>query len=136
MDQQTIVFFDGACGLCNKTVDFVLRHDRKRRFLFAPLQGETFRQIVRVHPETLYVDSIFVLRRAPDKEVLLCESGAFLYILENLPRFRWLAQIGYLFPPLIRNAAYRLIAKTRYRIWGKRDTCRLPSLEERTRFLP
>jgi predicted DCC family thiol-disulfide oxidoreductase YuxK len=136
MGEQNIVFFDGVCGLCNRTVDFVLREDRERTFLYSPLQGETFRRIARDHPETLNADSIFVLKRGPEKEILLQRSDAFLYILDNLPRYRWLARIGKRFPTRIRDAVYRLIAATRYRIWGRRDSCRLPTPEERTRFLP
>jgi predicted DCC family thiol-disulfide oxidoreductase YuxK len=136
MGEQNIVFFDGVCGLCNRTVDFVLREDRERTFLYSPLQGETFRRIARDHPETLNADSIFVLKRGPEKEILLQRSDAFLYILDNLPRYRWLARIGKKFPTRIGDAVYRLIAATRYRIWGKRDSCRLPTPEERTRFLP
>jgi predicted DCC family thiol-disulfide oxidoreductase YuxK len=136
MGEQTIIFFDGVCGLCNKTIDIVLREDRQQSFLFSPLQGETFRRVEQVHPETLHADSIFVLRRTPERDILLRESDAFLFILDNLPRFHWLARIGYLFPPLIRNAFYRLVAMTRYRIWGKRHSCRLPDPEEQTRFSP
>jgi predicted DCC family thiol-disulfide oxidoreductase YuxK len=136
MGEQNIVFFDGVCGLCNRTVDFVLREDRERTFLYSPLQGETFRRIARDHPETLSADSIFVLKRGPETEILLQRSDAFLYILDNLPRYRWLARIGKRFPTRIRDAVYRLIAATRYRIWGRRDSCRLPTPEERTRFLP
>ena len=136
MGEQNIIFFDGVCGLCNRTVDFVLREDRERTFLYSPLQGETFRRIARDHPETLKADSIFVLKRGPEKEILLQRSDAFLYILDNLPRYRWLARIGKKFPTRIADAVYRLIAATRYRIWGKRDCCRLPTPEERTRFLP
>ena len=133
---QTIIFFDGVCGLCNRTVDFVLREDRDRNFLFSPLQGETFQRIGRDHPETLGTDSIFVLRPDSGHVELLERSDAFLYILDKLPRFRWLARLGYLCPAPIRNLLYRLIAATRYRIWGRRDSCRLPSFEERARFLP
>jgi predicted DCC family thiol-disulfide oxidoreductase YuxK len=136
MGKQDILFFDGICGLCNRTIDFVLREDGEHTFLYSPLQGETFRRFARDHPETLNADSIFVLRRDLEGEVLLQRSDAFLYILENLPRYRWLAQIVKIFPRPLRDTIYRLIAATRYRIWGKRDSCRLPSPEERARFLP
>jgi predicted DCC family thiol-disulfide oxidoreductase YuxK len=136
MIEQTIIFFDGVCGLCNRTVDFVLSEDRERNFLFSPLQGATFQRIARDHPETLTVDSLFVLRPIPEGEELLQRSDAFLYILDKLPRFRWLARLGYICPAPIRDFLYRLIATTRYRIWGKRDSCRLPTSQERTRFLP
>jgi predicted DCC family thiol-disulfide oxidoreductase YuxK len=136
MREQDIIFFDGFCGLCNRTIDFVLREDRELLFLYSPLQGETFRSIKRDYPETLNTDSIFVLRRGPEKEPLLQKSEALIYIVDRLPRYRWLAAIGRMFPVPIRDSAYRLIAATRYRIWGKRDACRLPTAEERARFLP
>jgi predicted DCC family thiol-disulfide oxidoreductase YuxK len=136
MREQDIIFFDGVCGLCNRTVDFVLREDRERTFLYAPLQGETFQGIARYHPETVNADSIFVLRRGPERENLLQKSDALLYILDNLPRYRWLAGIARIFPAIVRDIFYRMIAATRYRIWGKRDSCRLPTADERERFLP
>jgi predicted DCC family thiol-disulfide oxidoreductase YuxK len=136
MGEQNIIFFDGVCGLCNRAVDFVLREDNDRTFLYSPLQGETFGRIAQDHPETLKADSIFVLRRGPEKEIWLRESDAFLHILDNLPRYRWLSRIGQKFPAPFRDAVYRLIAATRYQIWGKRDTCRLPTPGERARFLP
>jgi predicted DCC family thiol-disulfide oxidoreductase YuxK len=136
MREQDIIFFDGVCGLCNRTIDFVLREDRERLFLYSPLQGETFRSIKQDYPETLNTDSIFVLRRSPEKETLLQKSDALIYIVDRLPSYRWLAAIGRMLPAPIRDSVYRLIAATRYRIWGKRDSCRLPTAEERARFLP
>ena len=136
MREQDIIFFDGVCGLCNRTIDFVLREDREQVFLYSPLQGETFRKIAHDRPEMLKADSIFVLRRDPKREVLLQKSQALLYILDNLPRYRWLARIGRVLPAQMRDAVYRVIAATRYRIWGKTDSCRLPSPDERRRFLP
>ena len=136
MGVQYILFFDGVCGLCNRMIDFVLQADRERVFLYASLQGETFREAALTHPETANEDSIFLLRTGPGNETLLMRSDAVLCILEKLPRYRWLARIGRLAPRPVRDLAYRFIAATRYRIWGKRDSCRLPSPEERTRFLP
>jgi predicted DCC family thiol-disulfide oxidoreductase YuxK len=136
MSEQNIVFFDGVCGLCNRAVDFVLREDREGIFLYSPLQGETFRRIARDHPETLNADSIFVLKRDPQKERLLQRSDAILYILGNLPKYHWLARMVQIFPAPVRDTFYRLVAARRYRIWGKRDSCRLPTPEERSRFLP
>jgi predicted DCC family thiol-disulfide oxidoreductase YuxK len=136
MIKPTIIFFDGVCGLCNRTVDFVLREDRERNFLFSPLQGETFRRISRNYPEKLKVNSIFVLRNIPEGEELLERSDAVLAILAELPRFRWLARLGQICPAPIRDFLYRMVAATRYPIWGRRDSCRLPTSEERARFLP
>jgi predicted DCC family thiol-disulfide oxidoreductase YuxK len=134
--EQNIIFFDGVCGLCNGMVDFVLREDRARFFLYSPLQGETFRKIAPERPEAIDANSLFVLRRDLEKHPLLQRSEAILYILDHLPRYRWLGRVGRIFPELVRDAIYRLIAATRYQIWGKRDSCRLPAAEERARFLP
>jgi predicted DCC family thiol-disulfide oxidoreductase YuxK len=136
MREQNIIFFDGVCGLCSRMVDFVLREDHQRIFLYSPLQGETFRSVERDHPGTQDTDSIFVLRRGLEKDILLQKSDALIYIVDNLPRYRWLAVIGRILPTPIRDAAYGIIAATRYRIWGKRDSCRIPTPEERARFLP
>jgi predicted DCC family thiol-disulfide oxidoreductase YuxK len=136
MGEKSIVFFDGVCGLCNKTVDFLLREDQAGIFLFSPLQGETFRRLAPHYAETVRADSILVLRRGSGDEIMLQRSTAFLFILENLPKYRWLARIGKTCPAQLRDAIYRLVAATRYRIWGKSDACRLPSEEERARFLP
>ncbi len=136
MAEQDIIFFDGVCGLCNGMVDFVLREDRARIFLYSPLQGETFRKIAPGRPEAIDANSLFVLRRDLEKDVLLKRSEAILYILNQLPRYRWMGRVGRIFPVLVRDMIYRLIAATRYQIWGKRDSCRLPGAEERARFLP
>jgi len=134
--ETSILFFDGVCGLCNKTVDFVLQADRNRVFLYSPLQGQTFRQIGKDHPEVENLDSIIVLSSESGAEELLHRSDAILFILEHLPGYRWLARVGRLVPRPVRDSMYRLVAATRYRIWGKRDSCRLPSQDEITRFLP
>jgi predicted DCC family thiol-disulfide oxidoreductase YuxK len=136
MEKQPILFFDGVCGLCNRAVDFVLQEDRDQKFLFAPLQGETFKALVKDHPEASAVDSAFVLCYTAQGEQLLMRSDAMFYILGQLPQFRWIARIGHFIPRPIRDAVYRLIASTRYRVWGKRDSCRLPTPEEKQRFLP
>jgi predicted DCC family thiol-disulfide oxidoreductase YuxK len=136
MEKQPILFFDGVCGLCNRAVDFVLQEDRDQKFLFAPLQGETFKALVKDHPEASAVDSAFVLCYTAQGEQLLMRSDAIFYIVGQLPQFRWIARIGHFIPRPIRDAVYRLIASTRYRVWGKRDSCRLPTPEEKQRFLP
>jgi predicted DCC family thiol-disulfide oxidoreductase YuxK len=136
MSEQLVLFFDGVCGLCNRSVDFVLRADHDRAFLYAPLQGETFRELVRTHPEIENEETLFLVRRSPGTELILTRSNAVLSILNILPGYRWLARIGYIVPGPIRDLVYRTIASTRYSIWGKRDACRLPTPEERSRFLP
>jgi predicted DCC family thiol-disulfide oxidoreductase YuxK len=134
--QSAIVFFDGVCGLCNKTVDFLLREDRDGRLLYSPLQGETFKPILKEHPELASVDAMVVLYRDDCGQHLLTSGDAVLFALDQIPRFKWLAKAGYLVPRFLRDPGYRLVAAVRYRVWGKRDSCRLPTPEERARFLP
>jgi predicted DCC family thiol-disulfide oxidoreductase YuxK len=136
MSEPSILFFDGVCGLCDRTVDLVLREDRNHIFLFSPLQGETFKSVAQQHPKSVGANSIIVLCKAQSGEKLFMRSDAALYILSKLPRFHWLARIGYLVPVPIRDLFYRVIASTRYRIWGKRESCRMPTQAERARFLP
>jgi predicted DCC family thiol-disulfide oxidoreductase YuxK len=134
--QPAIVFFDGVCGLCNKTVDLLLREDRDGRLLYSPLQGETFKPVLKERPELASVDAIVVLYRDDSGQHLLTSSDAVLFALDQIPRFKWLAKAGYLVPRFLRDPGYRFIAAVRYRVWGKRDSCRLPTPEERARFLP
>lgn len=130
-DVRPIIFFDGVCGLCNSSVDFVLRHDRHGRMRFAPLQGET---AARLLP-------------AADREnlgslVLWSEAGAFR---RSAAVVRILWQLGglwkvpaaclWLIPGPLRDGGYRVVAALRYRLFGKKETCRLPTPEERGRIL-
>jgi predicted DCC family thiol-disulfide oxidoreductase YuxK len=134
-DHPTI-FFDGVCGLCNRAVNFVLRNDANHEFLFAPLQGQTFEEAAKRYPAMLKEDSIFVLHQVGGSAQILSQSDAVLFIASRLPAYRWLAQLGALVPRSIRNSLYRFIASTRYQVWGKYESCRRPSPEERGRFLP
>jgi predicted DCC family thiol-disulfide oxidoreductase YuxK len=127
-----VVFFDGVCNLCNRTIDFLVRHDRKRRFRFAPLQGETAKAMIPEHVATGDYDS-FVL--VEDGRVST-RSTAALRLLAGLGGL-WTLALGLLVVPApLRDAVYRLIAQNRYRWFGKRSSCRLPTPEERQLFMP
>lgn len=126
-----IVFFDGDCGLCNRSVDWIIRHDRKAIFRFAPLQGDTAL-------EQLGVDAGADLKTI----VLLDENGqhrrsvAVVAILRRLGGFwRFCGALLWIVPRPIRDWGYNVIARNRYRWFGKHETCRMPTPEERTRFL-
>ena len=126
---QRIVLFDGVCGLCNAWVDFILKRDSKGSFKFAPLQGEYASQIVPDHASEL--KSIVYICFGKE----YTKSGAVLRILRDLGgiwRFAW---IFWLIPFFVRDPLYLIIATNRYRFFGKRDTCRFPSEQERQRFI-
>lgn len=139
MDQQArlkidgpVVFFDGVCNLCNASVQFILKRDRAQVFRFAPLQGETFLSLQ--HPaKNSAPDSIVLLENGK----LYTESVAVLRIAGRLS-FPWrlLALPGWLLPGFVRDPLYRCIARNRYRWFGKKETCYLPTAELKARFLP
>jgi predicted DCC family thiol-disulfide oxidoreductase YuxK len=130
--EERIVYFDGVCGLCNRFVDFLLTQDTRDRLRFAPLQGETARQNL---PQKLTENL---------KTVAFVEGGRFwthsaavVRIFWRLgPVWRMTGTLLWLIPRPLRDAGYRLIAARRYRLFGQRETCRLPTEAERARFLP
>ena len=128
----TILFFDGHCNLCNNSVDFVITRDKKRVFRFAPLQGETAKDVLGdVNIDLEHPDS-FVLSK--DNKVYF-RSTAALMVARQLG-FPWsLMSVFLVVPPFIRDAVYNLIARNRYKWFGRKETCRLPSPEERSLFL-
>jgi predicted DCC family thiol-disulfide oxidoreductase YuxK len=132
-----IVFYDGLCGFCDASVQWILRRDRDQQFLFAPLQGDTAAALLARHPELPKgIDSIIVLERDGGEEHVYLRSTAFFRILARLPRpWRGLAALRVL-PRFLTDLGYRFMAWIRYRIWGRRESCRVPSPAERARFLP
>jgi predicted DCC family thiol-disulfide oxidoreductase YuxK len=131
-----ILFFDGVCGLCDRIVQFVLSEDSEHQFLFSPIQGKTIGQLNRGNLDTVEGNTMLVLRASDPKRPFLVRSDAVLYVLSQLPRFRWIARLGFIFPPLIRDAVYRVIAGVRYKLWGRTLRCRLPKQGDSDRFLP
>lgn len=129
---QNIVFFDGVCHLCNGFVDALITRDaRHRRFRFAPLQGETARQLLsegdRRSLETIiYFNQGRIFRR----------SAAILKILTSLGGAYRLLGLAWIIPPPLRDGLYTWIARNRYNWFGEREFCRLPLPEEKSYLLP
>ncbi|RYZ78592.1 MAG: DUF393 domain-containing protein [Proteobacteria bacterium] len=130
VSSKTIVYFDGVCSLCNNFVDLLLKLDRDDRLRFAPLQGQTaFNRLPQ--NDTVQLGSLVVSQN----EKIFRESNAVVQILLEL---KWFKPLGYLLkltPGFLRNPAYRFIARYRYRIWGKKETCRIPTPKERAHFI-
>jgi len=127
-----IIFFDGVCGLCNSFVDIIFKADKKGIFKFSPLQGDTAKKYLPDLPEQAGEWSIVYI----DENSIYDQSDATLKILERLGgAWGLLSKFGFL-PKGFRNYIYRLVAIYRYRIFGKRDTCRIPTEAEKERFLP
>jgi predicted DCC family thiol-disulfide oxidoreductase YuxK len=138
-NDHPIVFYDGGCGLCDRSVRWILRRDRAGVFRFAPLQGETYAAVNSPSKPT-DLATIVILdasRHASIPPRLLTRSDAVLAILARLPA-PWpaFARLGRLVPRPFRDAAYRLVARHRLRLFGGPEACRLPTISERQRLLP
>lgn len=135
--EKLLVLFDGHCGMCDATVQWIIKHDHHARFQMAPLQGETARGIIQRHPELPEnLDSILLVRQELGGEAVSWESSAFFSIASELSLpWRWLA-LGRLVPRLISDSVYRIVARHRLRFFGSLDTCRIPDAHEIERFLP
>jgi len=127
-----VVFYDGDCGLCHRSVDFLLSHDRLGRLRFSPLQGEAAAE--HLPPERLRdLDSVCLI----DSRGLHLRSSAILRALVHMGGAWRLMRVVLLVPAPLRDAAYNFIARNRIQWFGRpADACRLPSPDERERFLP
>lgn len=133
-----ILLYDGVCGLCNRFVQFILRRDRGALFRFASLQSPFAASTLSrraTNPSTL--DTIcVVLNYNETNESILTRSDAVIFVLKQLGGFwRFCAWVLQLVPRSLRDWKYRLIARHRYRIFGRYDTCPLPTANDRARFL-
>jgi predicted DCC family thiol-disulfide oxidoreductase YuxK len=133
MNEKPVLFFDGVCNLCNSAVQFVIRHDKEGKIRFASLQsraGEAARAAVTA-AKGKAPDSLIFL----EEGIYYTESDAALraakYLDGGWRRLRYLT----VFPHLLRDAVYRLIAHNRYRLFGKKEACILPTAALKARFL-
>ena len=128
-----IVLFDGVCNLCNGAVRFIIKRDRFGKFRFASLQSDAGRALLERNGVTHWgTDSIVYI---PQQGDAFSESSAVLYILKELGRgWQLLFPLIHL-PGFLRDGIYRFIARNRYRWFGKKEKCMLPSDTTRSRFI-
>jgi predicted DCC family thiol-disulfide oxidoreductase YuxK len=128
-----VVLYDGTCGLCARSVQWILRHERDHELRFAPLQGETAAALRARFPEIPEsIDTVVLVDGARAR----LRSKAFLHLARHLRGpWRWAYGLRWL-PGFVLDLGYRCIAAIRYRVWGRVDACDLPSPEHRARFLP
>lgn len=130
--EQPVIVFDGVCNLCNASVDFIIKRDPRGVFQFAPNQSEAGEEIIEQAGLDVFEADTLVLWENGSTYV---RSTAVLRTARRLG-FPWKLAFAFIvIPRPIRDFVYRLLAKNRYRIFGMRDTCRVPTPEERTRFL-
>lgn len=127
-----VVLYDGECGLCHRSVKFLIARDRGQLY-YAPLQGETAAALRARHPEIPTVLESVVL---VDGDRVHLRSKAFLYITKYLTApWRWAYHVRWL-PAFLLDLGYRVIARVRYRIWGKYDSCQRPTVAQQAQLLP
>lgn len=130
---RSIVFFDGVCSLCNSTVDFLIRRDLAGRLQFASLQGET---AARLLPEPSRTDLNTMVLRTEGGATYRRSSAAIRILWRLGGAWTVAAILLWIVPKPLRDLGYRLVASNRYRLFGHRETCRMPTDEERSRILP
>lgn len=128
---SAIVLFDGVCNFCNNSVNFIIRRDRLAKFRFTPLQSEIGREMRAKYGVDESVDSIVLI----DEDQAFTHSTAALRIARALGGFTSLLYAFVIVPRPIRDFFYRLFARHRYRIFGRKDVCMIPTAEVRERFL-
>ena len=136
-----VLLYDGLCGFCDGTVQFILKHDRHGTLRFATLQGEYARGVMARHPELANVDSLVLVE--PDasrggervsERVSIRSTGA-LRLARYLGGAWHLTRVVGIVPRVVRDWGYDAFARIRYRVFGRYDSCPIPTPEQRARFI-
>ncbi len=128
---QRLILFDGVCNFCDRSVQFVMKRDPEAKFTFASLQsgaGERVKEYYKIDPS---LDSMILV----EDGTYYTKSTAALKICKNLKGLWKVFSVLLVIPKPIRDFFYNIVARNRYKWFGKRETCKLPSPEERSRFL-
>jgi predicted DCC family thiol-disulfide oxidoreductase YuxK len=132
LDGHPILLFDGVCALCNHTVRFLLHRDPHSILRFVPLESPLGQQLLARHNASLNPDGVVLLTNG----ILSHRTEAFTNVLRLLPQpWPFFAGLLRLVPHFLKEFVYRQIARYRYRIFGRYDTCPIPTPDERTRII-
>jgi predicted DCC family thiol-disulfide oxidoreductase YuxK len=131
-NENPIILFDGVCNLCNSSVQFVIKHDKKKKFNFAPLQSDAGQALLKRYHLPKTISNSFVLIQ---NNIAYSKSTAALKVAKQLNGAIKILYIFIIFPTFIRNWVYDLIAKNRYKWFGKQAHCIMPTAELQNRFL-
>jgi predicted DCC family thiol-disulfide oxidoreductase YuxK len=132
MSEKPVILFDGVCNLCNGAVQFVIKHDHKNTFNFASLQSDAGQSLLKTYNFSAVDFNSFVLIQN-DKAFL--RSDAALRVVKQLSGSIRLLYGFIIVPKFIRDYVYRIISKNRYKWFGKKESCMIPSPQLRSRFL-
>lgn len=129
--QHRIVLFDGECNFCSSSVQFIIKRDRKGYFKFASLQSDAGIKLKRQYHAAENLDTIVLI----DNDKIYYKSDAALRICKNLDGMWKIFSVFIIIPRSLRDILYDLIAKNRYKWFGKKEHCMIPKQEMRDRFL-
>jgi predicted DCC family thiol-disulfide oxidoreductase YuxK len=131
-----VLLYDGSCGFCAASVQFILRHEHQQNLRFAPLEGRLAEEIKSRHPDLRGVDSlVWIDGPGTAAETVLVRSHAVLRAAGYLGGMWGLARAGAILPASFRDALYDFVARHRHKILGSTDVCYLPPPKARFRFL-
>lgn len=129
--KEKIIFFDGQCNFCDATISFIMRNNSKNNLKFCWLQSDKAKNILKNYEVKINLDYIIYLK---ENEIFTAER-AVIEISRELDRPYYLFKYLILFPNFISNYFYKLIAKNRYRLFGKKNQCELPNKENLKKFI-
>jgi len=131
MINKPVILFDGVCNLCSGSVQFILKRDKEKKFLFASLQSAYGQKLLQQFNLPADNFNSFILYQ--DGKVFIKSTGA-LKLFSQLKNWGWV-KIFWIIPKFLRDAVYNLIAKNRYKWFGKKEECWLPTPDLKARFL-
>lgn len=132
-ENKKLILFDGVCNLCNNSVQKIIKYDSKNIFLFASLQSEIGKKLIDyLKIDVSNIDSIILYEPNISYDI---KSTAVLKIMNDFGGFWKATKVFWIFPEFIRNSIYDFVAKNRYKWFGKKESCMLPSKEIKAKFL-
>lgn len=132
MDNRHIVIFDGVCNFCNGAVNFIIKRDPNGVFAFTPMQSDLAQELMDKHEiHNVGIDTFLLIKN----DQCFIFSSAAIEIAKDLTGFWYIFRIFELVPRAIRDFFYKAFARNRYTLFGRQETCMMPSKKTRSRFV-
>ena len=131
-ENNHIIIFDGVCNFCNGAVNFIIKRDKYKRFMFTPMQSHFSKTLIeKSQREEINLDTIILIKN----NIVFVRSEAALEIVKDLRGLWFLIGVFKIIPVSIRDYFYKVFANNRYKIFGRRDVCMIPTREFENRFI-
>jgi len=128
---MNIILFDGVCNLCNNSVSLLIKYDKNNIFRFAAMQTKAGENIIQEYNVLNDRKSIILIK----ERTVFYKSDAIIEIAKQITGWPSILKYGFLFPKFLRDGIYDLIAKNRYFLFGKKESCSIPSEKDSKRFI-